>query len=472
MNRTERAPRRRPRLRFAACLALALAAPLAQAGDPAVDEAVLDAGLDAIRTGAIEGAPELAGLQVVVLSGGAVAYEYAGGFARLAAEGEVPLGPQHRVRVASISKLVAAIGLMRLVEDGRVDLDTDVSGYLGFVLRNPHFPDAPITLRMILSHTSSIRDGAYYWLAEGESFIDFFHPGRPHYEDAAHFASGAGRQPGAWFSYANLNFGLVAAVIERVSGQRFDRYMRQAVLEPLGLEASFNVCDLSAKRPDEVATLYRKRDAAEVWQPGGAWVAQLDDVAFSCHYGRDPVTRGQAPGDILPGYVPGSNPTLFSPQGGLRASARDLSVIGRMLLAGGRWNGVQVLERDSVRALRTPQWRYDPQDVNGDTGEGPDSAADRPLFTGWGLSMQLIDPQAWGLVDAPRPLAGHLGDAYGLIGQFWLDFETGDGLFALVTGAGDDPDRHPGRTPLYRPSEEIMRWWLEHFPHGSGAAGE
>jgi hypothetical protein len=116
--------------------------------------------------------------------------------------------------------------------------------------------------------------------------------------------------------------------------------------------------------------------------------------------------------------------------------------------------------------MRTPHWRYDAERVNGDTGEGPNTAPQRPLFTGWGLSMQLIDPNDWGLGEAPRPLAGHLGDAYGLIGQFWLDFEHGDGLIALVTGAGDDPDRHPGATPLYRPSEEIMRWWLQHFPRG------
>ncbi len=116
--------------------------------------------------------------------------------------------------------------------------------------------------------------------------------------------------------------------------------------------------------------------------------------------------------------------------------------------------------------MRSPQWRYDAAQPNGDTGEGEANAPERPLFTGWGLSLQLFDPHDWDLAPRPRPLAGHLGDAYGMIGQFWLDPETGDGLVALITGAGDDPDRYPGRTPLYRPSEEIMRWWLQHFPRG------
>jgi CubicO group peptidase (beta-lactamase class C family) len=460
MNRPALYPRRRSRIALIAGLVLAAAAPAAQA----VDKSALDAGLDAIVAGEVAGSPQLAGLQVLVLQGGEVVYEYAGGFARLTAEGAVPMTPEHRMRVASISKLVAAIGLLRLVEAGRVELDADVSGYLGFTLRNPHFPDTAITPRMLLSHTSSIRDGSYYWLSAGERFADFFTAGRPHYEQGAHFAAAPEQRPGAWFSYANLNFGVVAAIIERVSGQRFDAYMRREVLRPLGLRASFNVCDLSATRPDEIAALYRKRDDAEVWQPGGDWVAQLDDAAFACHYGRDPVRRGQAPGNVLPGYAPGENPTLFSPQGGLRASAGDLSVIGRMLLAGGTWDGFRMLDEATVRAMRTPQWRYDPEHVNGDPGEGPASDPQRPLFTGWGLSMQLMDPQDWGLSATARPLAGHLGDAYGLIGQFWLDFEHGDGLVALVSGAADDPDRHPGVTPLYRPSEEIMRWWLAHFP--------
>jgi CubicO group peptidase (beta-lactamase class C family) len=51
---------------------------------------------------------------------------------------------------------------MRLVEQGKLALDTDVSRYLGYTLRNPYYPDAAITLRMLLSHTSSLRDDGGY----------------------------------------------------------------------------------------------------------------------------------------------------------------------------------------------------------------------------------------------------------------------------------------------------------------------
>src|SRR6185369_17270004 len=71
------------------------------------------------------------------------------------------------VRVASVSKLVVALGVMRLVEAGRLDLDRDVSDYLGWSLRNPAFPDRPISLRLLLSHRSSLRDGVDYAIPLG-----------------------------------------------------------------------------------------------------------------------------------------------------------------------------------------------------------------------------------------------------------------------------------------------------------------
>src|SRR6476659_253122 len=71
------------------------------------------------------------------------------------------------VRIASISKLVVALGVMRLVEQGRLDLDRDVSDTLGWTLRNPAFPDRPITLRLLLSHRSSLRDDVDYAIPLG-----------------------------------------------------------------------------------------------------------------------------------------------------------------------------------------------------------------------------------------------------------------------------------------------------------------
>ena len=69
-----------------------------------------------------------------------------------------------RFRVASISKMFTIFTIMQFVDKGTIDLDTDVSEYLGFNLRNPNFLETPITVRMLASHTSSLRDGNNYSL--------------------------------------------------------------------------------------------------------------------------------------------------------------------------------------------------------------------------------------------------------------------------------------------------------------------
>src|SRR6476646_7903159 len=80
------------------------------------------------------------------------------------------VGADDPARVASVSKLVVAIGVMKLVEQHKLSLYSDFSRWLGWKLRNPAFPDQPVTLRMLLSHTSSIRDhDDQYAIPLGES---------------------------------------------------------------------------------------------------------------------------------------------------------------------------------------------------------------------------------------------------------------------------------------------------------------
>ncbi len=141
--------------------------------------------------------------------------------------------PDDPARVASVSKLVVAVGVMQLVEAGKLDLDRDVADYLGWNLRNPAFPDRQITLRMLLSHTSSVRDHDDQYaiplgdtvqstVADSRSW-DLEHGPRDNY-----------------FAYSNMNFPIVASVVERVTGERFDIWMRTHVLEPMRLDACFN----------------------------------------------------------------------------------------------------------------------------------------------------------------------------------------------------------------------------------------
>src|SRR6266542_3210387 len=118
------------------------------------------------------------------------------------------------VRVASVSKLVVAIGVMKLVEAGKLDINSDVSSWLGWNLRNPSFPDRPITLSMLLAHTSSVREhDDNYAILLGGSLQELL-------ADPSNWD--AGYAPGDYFAYVNLNYPIVASVIERVTGERFD----------------------------------------------------------------------------------------------------------------------------------------------------------------------------------------------------------------------------------------------------------
>ena len=216
-------------------------------------------------------------------------------------------------RIASISKLIVTLGVMRLLEDRKLALDADVSDYLGYKLRNPHFPDDPITLRMLLSHTSSLRDdGGYYWDAKlNVNFKDVLLPGGKQYGKGAMWATIA--KPGAYFQYANLPWGVVGMVMERVTGERFDRLMRRLILDPMGLKGGFHPADFSKQDLDDTATLYRK--GVEVndkmgWNPAGPWVAQTDNYRIEA-----PVPRAG------PDYVIGSNGSPFGPMGNCRLTA-------------------------------------------------------------------------------------------------------------------------------------------------------
>ncbi|HEX6374227.1 MAG TPA: serine hydrolase domain-containing protein [Allosphingosinicella sp.] len=328
------------------------------------------------------------------------------------------------VRIASITKLHVALGVMRLVEQGKLDLDADVSGRLGWRLRNPAFPDRPITLRLLLSHRSSLRDGIDYALPLGTTMQQAV--AAPEAWDLEH-------RPGTFFRYSNLGFPIVAAVMEAVTGERFDRLMDVLVVKPLQLEACFNWTTCPDARIGRAVVLYT---------PDGA---VLRDDLRGTRPACPVVTRAGGNCD-LGAYRLGTNGALFSPQGGLRISVRDLARVGAMLLRKGRLpDGRRFLSETSLAEMERLHWRFD--GANGDTEQN--------FYCGYGLAVQILaqcapkdDPFGDG-----RTRLGHAGDAYGLRSGLWIDRAKGTGIAYFATGLGDDPPR--GRS-AYRAIEE----WL------------
>ena len=92
-----------------------------------------------------------------------------------------PANDRTLYRIASISKMMTTLGLMMLVEQGKLALDADAGDYLGFALRNPHFPDRVVSLRTLLTHTSSLRDDAGYSWPCDTALSTILVPGAPRF---------------------------------------------------------------------------------------------------------------------------------------------------------------------------------------------------------------------------------------------------------------------------------------------------
>jgi CubicO group peptidase (beta-lactamase class C family) len=336
--------------------------------------------------------------------------------------------PDDPVRIASISKLVTMLGLMRLVDQGKLDLNRDVSDYLGWKLRNPAFPDKPITLAMLLSHRSSLLDGPdLYIIPLGTTLRQQLSD--PRVWDTQH-------APGSdWFHYTNLNFPVAASVMERATGERFDKLMARLVLRPLKIDACFNWGEgCSAKAASRAVVLYRA--SGEVAKD------DLKGRLPDC-----PVVAGPDGACDLSTYRPGDNGSLFSPQGGLRISMKGQARIGQVVANGGR----PLISPRAFRLMTTPQWRF-----TGNNGLGEDGEASG-FFCAYGLALHRIAQKQAGCRDDlfgdGTERIGHSGDAYGLKAGLWIDPKSGKGV-AFFTSAVPTDDK--GARSAFTSREEAL----------------
>ena len=189
---------------------------------------------------------DLPGAVVTVVHNGRILVTRGYGHAATGADGEPqrPVDSDTLFRIASVSKLATSISVMQLVERGELDLDVDISAYTD--VKIPRCYPGDITLRHLLTHTAGFEEHAGN--PEKEPDLDsYIHRDPP----AQVFA------PGTTPAYSNYGMSLAGYIVERVSGEVFEDYVREHVLEPAGMDSSTFDQPLPERLADRVANGYK-----------------------------------------------------------------------------------------------------------------------------------------------------------------------------------------------------------------------
>lgn len=310
------------------------------------------------------------GLQVAVLEDGVVTDSFACGWAVKNAD---PMTADHKMRVASLSKVGVGMAAMVLRDRGVIDLDAGIGDYWGISTGNTRYPDTPVSVRSLLSHTSSI----------------------PLYGDDVSRSRGAvearlrGNQynslkPGSVWSwgYNNYGFAVLGMTLELAGKDYLDNILDQSLWSVMEIDAAFEGGEI--RGTDKLVTIYRHDGS----------------VGRSAESQRN-YKRPAAPGNSGSSFA-----------GGLTISAKDLGKLLGLLVNDGTYQGLRLLSEESVELMET---RFD-----------------QILSDGTYQALPLRSQD--GIYGRDR-LYYHTGSAYGVYNFMSYDPAAGDGIVVLSTGA-------------------------------------
>lgn len=316
------------------------------------------------------------GLQVAVIEKGVVTDTYAYGWATKDTD---PMTADHKLRIASISKVAVGITAQLLREDGIIDLDGDISQYWGVTVKNPKYPNMPITIRSMLTHTSSI-------LNAGDSTSRAYGSVKAKLQGSG-FSGGVPGDIGYW-AYNNYAFAVLGMTLELAADRMVDDILGEKLYAPMDMDAAFGSGDI--QNTHLLATLYRN----------GGEVARSVDAQKNMHSKT----------------TPGESGSFFA--GGLTVSAADLGKLIALLAGDGMYEGVQLLSPESVAEMET--------------------YIDSTMVPGG--SYQALPMRYWPDLYGREGIFFHTGSAYGVFNAATYDPVTGDGVVVLTTGASGAKD--------------------------------
>jgi CubicO group peptidase (beta-lactamase class C family) len=234
-------------------------------------------------------------------------------------EKRIPVDPYVSMfRTGSTSKLFTWVAVMQLVEQGKLDLDTDVNTYLETFRIKDTF-EQPITLRHIMTHTAGFEDGAFgYLIAEDTSRVIPLRDAMERYQPERV------NPPGAQTSYSNYATALAGLIVSNISGLEFTDYIQRNILDPLGMANSSFVEPLPEHLADNMTVSYKSDKGRLIEQPF----------------------------EII---------TNFAPAGAESATSVDMVKFGQAILNGGELNGARILRQETVEQMLSESFSHDPR---------------------------------------------------------------------------------------------------------------
>jgi CubicO group peptidase (beta-lactamase class C family) len=312
------------------------------------------------------------GLSVAVVKDNQIIYNQSFGVRDV--ERQLPLTNQSIFRIASISKSFTTTAIMQLIAKKQLQLDQDISELVGFKVRNPKYPNKVITLKMVLSHRSSIND------SEGYFSLDAIDPSKNSnwancYNDYA---------PDNGYMYCNLNYNMAGTILEKITGVRFDQYIKQQILDPLGLYGGYNVNVLDTNLFAKIYE-FNKETAGFTYAPN-AYAARTEEIN---------------------NYTMGRSTPIFSPTGGMKISAHDLAEYMIMHSQLGKHKSVRLIPKKLSKQMQevlSPEEDY-------------------------GMALEKTTK-----LIAGKTMIGHTGSAYGLYSIMFFEPKEKIGFVVISNG--------------------------------------
>ena len=245
----------------------------------------------------------------------------------------VPVTEKSYFRCASVTKLVTGIGIMKMMDEGLLAPDEDISNYLGYTVRNKRYMDTPITLRHLMSHTAGMVENSSF--SHKSSILS----------DMINVEKKAGSnfkrkvRPGSEYTYSNFGAGITGAIVEAVTGKDVSTYMRETLFAPLGIDAAYHVSQLA--EPDYICATYKK--------DGSLYAAP------SYLFRQE--------------YLAEANPDIHyrTTIGSLQIRPRDLAKLGIAICGDGTVDGQRVLSEEAIDMMRAEH----SEETDGITSKSP-----------------------------------------------------------------------------------------------------